>query len=85
MAEVETDEDHEFEIEYASTIATTEKLNVMQRYMSMANVNEVQSGIPSQCRAYFPDDPGGSGKLCCITLWYHVPSARHLKVHNAFS
>ena len=65
----ETYEDHEFETEYAPI--NIEKLNVMQRYMYnliMANVNEVQSGLPSQYRAYFLDSPGGSGKLCCTTL-----------------
>ena len=64
--EIEIDNDNcdnQIEVEYA--LANVEKLNVMQRYIYdiiMNNVNEVQHGSVSQCRAYFLDGPGGSGK-----------------------
>ena len=51
-------------VEYA--LANIDKLNVMQRYMYdiiMNNVNEVQHGSMSQCRAYFLD--AWSGKTAC--------------------
>ena len=64
--EIEIDDDNcdnQMEVEYA--LANVEKLNVMQRYIYdiiMNNVNEVQHGFVSQCRAYFLDSSGGSGK-----------------------
>ena len=70
VAETETDEVNVSETEYVPI--NIEKLNVMQQYMYdiiMTNVNEVQNGFPSQCRAYFLDGPGGSGKtMLYITL-----------------
>ena len=75
-------EDNESETEYASP--NIEKLNVMQRYMYniiMTNVNEVQNGFPSQCRAYFLDGPGGSGKTMLYNTVISTLSTHHLKVH----
>ena len=81
VTEEENYEDHELETEYAPI--NIEKLNVMQQYMYdviMANVNEVQSGLPSQCRAYFLDGPGGSGKTMLYNTVISTLSAHHLKV-----
>ena len=82
VAESETDDDSETDAEYALT--DIENLNVMQRYMYdiiMNNVNEVQHGFPSQCRAYFLDGPGGIGKTMLYNTVISTLSARHLKVH----
>ena len=46
------------------------------------NVNEVQSGFPSQCRAYFLNGPGGSGKTMLHNTEILTLNAHHLKVRN---
>ena len=86
VGETGTDEVNESENEYVPI--NIEKLNVMQRYMYdiiMTNVNEVQNGLPSQCRAYFLDGPGGSGKTMLYNTVISNLCACHLKVHFSIS
>ena len=86
VAENDTDDDSETDAEYALT--DIENLNVMQRYMYdiiMNNVNEVQHGFPSQCRAYFLDGPGGSGKTTLYNTVISTLSARYLILRYTFS
>ena len=71
-------------VEYALT--NVEKLNVMQRYMYdiiINNVNEVQHGSVSQCRAYFLDGPGGSDKTMLYNTVIYVLKSHHLKVNSS--
>ena len=76
--------DTQIEVEYA--LANVEKLNVMQRYMYdiiMNNVNEVQHGSVSQCRAYFLDGPGESDKTMLYNTVISVLKSRHLTVYSS--
>ena len=74
------DDNYNTQIEAEYALANVEKLNVMQRYMYdiINNVNEVQHGSVSQCRAYFLDGPGGSGKIMLyntvISVLHKIPS-----------
>ena len=77
----DNDEDRQADAEYA--LANVEKLNEMQRYMYdviMQNVEEVQAGVTSQCRAYFLDGPGGSGKTMLYNTLISALRARNHKV-----
>ena len=49
----------------------------------MNNVNEVQHGSVSQCRAYFLDGPGGSGKIMLYNTVISVLKSCHLKVYSS--
>ena len=87
LDENELDDDNydtQIEVEYA--LANIEKLNVMQRCMYdiiMNNVNEVQHGLVSQCRAYFLDGPGGSSKTMLYNTVISVLKSCHLKVYSS--
>lgn len=74
-------DDIQTEAEYAQT--NIRKLNIMQQHMYdiiMNNVDEALYGTPSQCRAYFLDGPGGSGKTMLYNTVISALKSRHLKV-----
>ena len=76
-------EDREFETEYAQT--NEPKLNEMQRHIFdivLRNVNEIQAGFTSQCRVYFVDGPGGSGKTMLYNTLICALLAHGHKVHS---
>ena len=86
VAELEPDNDnYDIRIDIENVQSNVEKLNVMQRCMYdtiMNNVNEVQHANPTQCRAYFLDGPGGSGKTMLYNTVICALRAQHLKVYS---